>query len=130
MYERGMGVTSEIQIRGGDAGLTVLEVPVEVAYKGLKTSSQNPFSHGLEILGAVLLIAGEKHPVAIFGVPGFAAIVAGFGGWLWVANRFAEVQQLPIGIALVSTVLLIGGIMAVMTGLILYTVANVSRRLG
>ncbi len=130
MYERGMGVTSEIQIRGGDAGLTVLEVPVEVAYKGLKTSSQNPFSHGLEILGAVLLIAGEKHPVALFGVPGFAAIVAGFGGWLWVANRFAEVQQLPIGIALVSTVLLIGGIMAVMTGLILYTVANVSRRLG
>jgi len=130
MYERGMGVTSEIQIRGGDAGLTVLEVPVEVAYKRLKTSSQNPFSHGLEILGAVLLIAGEKHPVALFGVPGFAAIVAGFGGWLWVANRFAEVQQLPIGIALVSTVLLIGGIMAVMTGLILYTVANVSRRLG
>jgi glycosyltransferase involved in cell wall biosynthesis len=130
MYERGMGVTSEIQIRGGDAGLTVLEVPVEVAYKGLKTSSQNPFSHGLEILGAVLLIAGEKHPVALLGVPGFAAIVAGFGGWLWVANRFAEVQQLPIGIALASTVLLIGGIMAVMTGLILYTVANVSRRLG
>lgn len=130
MYERGMGVTSEIHIRGGDAGLTVLEVPVEVAYKGLKTSSQNPFSHGLEILGAVLLIAGEKHPVALFGVPGFAAIVAGLGGWLWVANRFAEVQQLPIGIALVSTALLIGGIMAVMTGLILYTVANVSRRLG
>ena len=28
MYERGMGVTSEIQIRGGDAGLTVVEVPV------------------------------------------------------------------------------------------------------
>jgi glycosyltransferase involved in cell wall biosynthesis len=130
MYERGMGVTSEIQIRGGDAGLTVLEVPVEVAYKGLKTSSQNPLSHGLEILGAVLQIAGEKHPVALFGVPGFAAIVAGLGGWLWVANRFAEVQQLPIGIALVSTILLIGGIMAVMTALILYTVANISRRLG
>jgi glycosyltransferase involved in cell wall biosynthesis len=130
MYEQGMGVTSEIQIRGGDAGLTVLEVPVEIAYKGLKTSSQNAVSHALEILSAVLRIAGEKHPVALFGVPGFAAIVAGFGGWLWVANRFAEVQQLPIGTALMSTVLLIGGIMAVMTGLILYTVANVSRRLG
>jgi hypothetical protein len=125
-----MGVTSEIQIRGGDAGLTVVEIPVEVAYKGLKTSSQDPFSHGLEILSAVLRIAGEKHPIALFGFPGFVAIVAGLGGWLWVANRFAEVQQLPIGIALVSTVLLIGGILTVMTGLILFTIANVSRRLG
>ena len=71
MYERGMGVTSEIQIRGSDAGLTVMEVPVEVTYKGLKTSSQNPLSHGLEILSAVLRIAGEKHPIALFGVPGF-----------------------------------------------------------
>jgi glycosyltransferase involved in cell wall biosynthesis len=129
MYEQGMGVTSEIHIRGSDAGLTIMEVPVEVTYKGLRTSSQNPFSHGLEILSAVLRIAGEKHPIGIFGVPGFVAIVVGLGGWLWVANRFAEVQQLPIGIALVSTVLLIGGILAVMTGLILYTVANVSRRL-
>jgi glycosyltransferase involved in cell wall biosynthesis len=129
MYEQGMGVTSEIQIRGGDAGLTVTEVPVDMAYEGLKTSSQNPFSHGLEVLSAVLRIAGEKHPVALFGVPGFLAIVVGLGGWLWVANRFAEVQQLPLGIALVSTILLIGGIISLMTGLILYAVANVSRRL-
>jgi glycosyltransferase involved in cell wall biosynthesis len=130
MYEQGMGVTSEIQIRGGDAGLAVVEVPVGVAYKGLKTSSQNPLSHGLEILSAVLRIAGEKHPVAVFGLPGFASIIAGLGGWLWVANRFAQIQELPIGIALVSTILLIAGILAVMTGLILYTIANISRRLG
>jgi glycosyltransferase involved in cell wall biosynthesis len=130
MYERGMGVTSEIQIRGSDAGLTVKEVPVEVAYKGLKTSSQNPLSHGLEILSAILRIAGEIHPVALFGIPGFISIVAGLGGWLWVANRFAEVRVLPIGIALVSTILVIAGILAVMTGIILYTIADVSRRLG
>ena len=42
LYERGMGVTSEIDIRGGDAGLAVVEVPVRVAYQGLETSSQNP----------------------------------------------------------------------------------------
>lgn len=130
MYERGMGVTSEIQIRSGDAGLTVAEVSVGIAYSGLKTSSQNPFSHGLEILSAVLRIAGEKHPIALFGVPGLIAIIAGLGGWLWVANRFAEVQELPIGMALVSTILLIAGILVVMTGLILYTIADVSRRLG
>jgi hypothetical protein len=57
------------------------------------------------------------------------SIIAGLGGWLWVANRFAQVQELPVGIALVSTVLLIAGILAVMTGIILYTIANVSRRL-
>jgi hypothetical protein len=129
MYERGMGVTSEIQIRGGDAGLTVVDVPVGVAYAGLETSSQNPLSHGLEILSAVLGIAGEKHPVALFGIPGFVSIIAGLGGWLWVVNRFALVKELPIGMALVSTILLISGILAVMTGVILYTIAGVSRRL-
>lgn len=130
LHEQGMGITSEIQIRGSDAGLTIVEVPVGIAYQGLQTSSQNPLSHGLEILSAILRIAGEKHPVALFGVPGFISIVAGLGGWLWVANRFAEVQQLPIGVALVSTILLIAGVLAVMTGVILYTIANVSRRLG
>jgi hypothetical protein len=130
LHEQGMGITSEIQIRGSDAGLTIVEVPVGIAYQGLQTSSQNPFSHGLEILSAILRIAGEKHPVALFGVPGLISIVAGLGGWLWVANRFAEVKELPIGIALVSTMLLIAGILAVMTGVILYTIANVSRRLG
>jgi len=129
LYERGMGVTSEIGIRGGDAGLTVVEVPVGVAYQGLETSSQNPLTHGLEIISAILRIAGEKHPVALFGFPGLISIIAGLGGWLWVANRFAQVQELPVGIALVSTVLLIAGILAVMTGVILYTIANVSRRL-
>jgi glycosyltransferase involved in cell wall biosynthesis len=129
LYEQGMGVTSEIGIRGGDAGLTVVEVPVGVAYEGLETSSQNPLTHGLEILSAILRIAGEKHPVALFGFPGLISIIAGLGGWLWVANRFAQVQELAVGIALVSTVLLIAGILAVMTGVILYTIANVSRRL-
>jgi hypothetical protein len=130
LHEQGMGITSEIQIRGSDAGLTIVEVPVGIAYQGLQTSSQNPLSHGLEILSAVLRIAGEKHPVALFGVPGFISIVAGLGGWLWVANRFAELQVLPVGIALVSTILLIAGILAIMTGVILYTIAGVSRRLG
>jgi glycosyltransferase involved in cell wall biosynthesis len=129
LYERGMGVTSEIGIRSGDADLTVVEVPVGVAYQGLETSSQNALTHGLEILSAILRIAGEKHPVALFGFPGLVSIIAGLGGWLWVANRFAQVQELPIGIALVSTILLIAGILAVMTGVVLYTIANVSRRL-
>jgi hypothetical protein len=71
---------------------------------------------------------GENHPVDPFGAPGLVSIVAGLGGWLWVASRFAEVGELPVGIALVSTILLIAGILAVMTGVI-YTIANVSRRL-
>jgi hypothetical protein len=44
-------------------------------------------------------------------------------------QRYAEVQQLPLGVALVSTIFLIGGIVAVNTAIILYTIANVSRRL-
>lgn len=129
IYETGMGVTSEIDVRTGDVGLRVVEVPIQVAYSGLDSSSQNPLMHGLEIVSTILRIAGEKHPVLLFGVPGLVAIVAGLGGWLWTVERYAEVQQLALGTALVSTILLIAGMVAVNTAIILYTVANVSRRL-
>lgn len=129
VYETGMGVTSEIDVRTGDAGLRVVEVPIQVAYSGLDSSSQNPLMHGLGIVSTILRITGEKHPVLLFGVPGLVAIAAGLGGWLWTVQRYAEVQQLPLGTALISTILLIAGIVAVNTAIILYTVANVSRRL-
>jgi glycosyltransferase involved in cell wall biosynthesis len=129
VYETGMGVTSEIDVRSGDAGLRVVEVPIQVAYSGLDSSSQNPLMHALGIVSTILRITGEKHPVLLFGVPGLAAIAAGLGGWLWTVQRYAEVQQLPLGTALISTILLIAGIVSVNTAIILYTVANVSRRL-
>jgi glycosyltransferase involved in cell wall biosynthesis len=129
LYESGMGVTSEIDVRSGDAGLKVVEVPISVAYGGLDSSSQNPLMHGLEIVSTILRIAGEKHPVLLFGVPGLLAILAGLGGWFWTVQRYAEIRQLPLGTALVSTILLIAGIVAVNTAMILYTIANVSRRL-
>jgi len=129
IYETGMGVTSEIDVRSGDADLRVAEVPIQVAYSGLDSSSQNPLMHGLEIISTILRIAGEKHPVLLFGVPGLLAIVAGLGGWFWTVQRYAEAQQLPLGVALVSTIFLIGGIVAVNTAIILYTISNVSRRL-
>jgi glycosyltransferase involved in cell wall biosynthesis len=129
VYETGMGVTSEINVRTGDSGLRIVEVPVQVAYRGLDSSSQNPLMHGLGIVSTILRITGEKHPVLLFGVPGLVAIAAGLGGWLWTVQRYAEVQQLPLGIALISTILLIAGLVAVNTAIILYTIANVSRRL-
>ena len=129
IYETGMGATSEIDVRSGDAGLRIVEVPISVAYSGLDSSTQNPLTHGLEIVSAILRIAGEKHPVLLFGVPGLAAIVAGLVGWLWTVQRYAEVQQLALGTALFSTILLIAGMVAVNTAIILYTIANVSKRL-
>lgn len=129
IYETGMGVTSEIGIRTNEAGLRITEVPIRVEYSGLKSSSQNPLMHGLEVISALLRIAGERHPVLLFGLPGLLSILGGLGGWLWTANRFAEIQQLPLGTALLSTILLIAGIVAVNTAIILYTIANVSRRL-
>jgi glycosyltransferase involved in cell wall biosynthesis len=128
IYETGMGATSEIAVRADDAGLTIAEVPISVAYAGLESSSKNPLTHGLEVLSTILRIAGEKHPVLFFGVPGLLSILAGLGGWVWVANRFAEVRELPLGMALVSTVLLITGVVSTITAIILYTIANASRR--
>ena len=129
LYETGMGVSSEILIKAGDAGLRISEVPIAVKYRGVGRPSQNPLSHGLEVLSSIVQIGAEKHPFLFVGLPGLLSAIGGIYGWFWVVERYAVVRQLAVGMALISTVLLVVGVVAVNTALILYAFSNLSKRL-
>ncbi|MEM4610735.1 MAG: glycosyltransferase family 2 protein, partial [Thermoproteota archaeon] len=47
--EMGMGASTEILVKAYENGFRVKEVPVKIKYEG-ETSSQNPVSHGLEVV--------------------------------------------------------------------------------
>jgi len=124
--EFGIGIDSEILMKA--EGLRLAEVPVSCKYKGLEGSSYNPVDHALSVLGTIVTLVGERHPMTFLGLPGLVLMFLGLYGWIWVINRYAEVQTLPTGTALVSTILLLIGIFAVFSGLILFTISGLVKR--
>ena len=124
--EFGIGVDSEILMKA--EGLRLAEVPVGFKYKGVKGSTYNPVDHALSVLGTIVTVVGERHPMTFLGLPGLVLVCVGLYGWIWVIDRYAEVQTLPTGTALVSTILLLIGIFAVFAGLILFTISGLVKR--
>jgi len=124
--EFGIGIDSEIFMKAG--GLRWAEVPVGCKYKGGRGSTYNPITHALSVLGTIVTLIGERHPMTFLGLPGLALICVGLYGWIWVISRYADVQTLPTGTALISTILLLIGIFAVFAGLILCTISGLVKR--
>jgi len=124
--ESGIGVDSEILMRA--EGFRLAEVPVGCKYEGVKGSTYNPVDHALSVLGAIVTLVGERHPMTFLGLPGLVLVCVGLYGWIWVIDRYAQVQTLPTGTALISTILLLIGIFAVFAGLILFTISSLVKR--
>jgi len=124
--EFGIGVDSEILMKA--EGLRLAEVPVGCKYRGVKGSTYNPVTHALSVLGTIATLVAERHPMTFLGLPGLVLVFVGLYGWIWVINRYAEVQSLATGTALVSTILLLIGIFAIFAGLILFTISGLVKR--
>ena len=59
--DSGMGISTEILIKSSNLGFKIAEVPTEIQYEG-DTSTQNPVSHGTEVLMSTLkYISIERH---------------------------------------------------------------------
>jgi len=124
--EFGIGVDSEIIVKAG--GLRLAEVPIGCRYKGVKGSTYNPITHALSVLGTVVTLVCERNPMTFLGLPGLVLVFIGLYGWIWVINRYAEVQTLATGTALISTILLLIGIFAIFAGLILFAISGLVKR--
>lgn len=73
--EYGMGVDSEIVMRADEAGMQIVEVPIEVSYNGTKTSTHNPLMHALDVAFSLVKFVSIRHPLLFYG--GFAALFLG-----------------------------------------------------
>jgi len=124
--EFGIGVDSEILMKA--EGLRLAEVPISCKYRGVEGSTYNPVIHALSVLGTIVTLVSERHPMTFLGLPGLVLVCVGLYGWIWVINRYGEVQTLATGTALISTILLLIGIFAVFTGLILFTISGLVKR--
>ena len=123
---QGLSVESEMQFLFEPAGLRVVEVPISVRYQD--GNKRNPFVHGLEVIDAMISLVARRRPLLFFSVPGALLALAGTGLGLRVAFSFSQTGTLMVGMAILTTLLLVIGLLLGVTGVILHSVGHLVER--
>jgi glycosyltransferase involved in cell wall biosynthesis len=116
----GFSVESEMQFLAREHGLEVVELPITSRYDD--GPKRNPIPHWLQVLNGVLRLIGQYRPLLFFGVPGMATLLFGLLWGAWVVNIYRTSQTLAMGYALIVVLLLVVGVFALFTGIILHSI--------
>ena len=105
--------------------LRVGEAPINCKYGGdLSTSTKNPISHAIEVLGSIFWLAVERKPLLHIGLPGLAAVLAGIFLLLQFFRGFGETGLVAIEQGMLASLFLIPGTVALIVGLMLALIAR------
>jgi glycosyltransferase involved in cell wall biosynthesis len=116
--QEGMAVETQTLIDAANAGLRIVEVPVSTTYEGIK-ARRNPAMHFSSILDYILSRTVVDSPLLYLGLPGLVSVLLGVVAGLIVIDTFFRTRLIAIGTALISAILIIIGIVALATALIL-----------
>jgi len=129
--EMGMGVDSELIIDAVQGGLTVAEVPASVSYGIGKTSKLNPAHHAVDVIFSLIKLTSMRHPLMFYGVPGLALVSFGLYYLFRAENLFSAQQTitpLTLTYGLLAFSITLFGLLALFTGIILFTISTVVRK--
>ncbi len=130
LEEQGMGVSAEVLLKARNLGLVVAEVPVEVRYKGLETSTHNPFKHGIDVISTIIRLVVEERPLIYLGIPGATLLGVGmfFGLWTLQLYYITEPHEIVTNVALASIAFALMGIFFIFTAITLYAILRAIKR--
>lgn len=129
LSENGMGVSAEILLKAKEQGLRVIEVPVQVRYEGLDTSTHNPVRHGLSVLFAIIRLTVEEKPLMFVGVPGIVFLFSGVFFGLWMLQLYAARGYIETNVALASIAFTLIGLFMVFTAITLYAISRLTAKI-
>ncbi len=124
--EDSMGVSTEILVKASQKKLRIIEVPIVVSYEG-DTSTQNPASHGMSVLGTSLKLISIKHPLGFYGIPGLSFIGLGIFFTIITLTSFSETRDIITNQALLAIGSFLFGLVLLVTGIILFSIISVIR---
>lgn len=124
----GMGVSAEILLKAREKGLRVAEVPVQVNYHGLETSTHNPVKHGISVLATILRLVVEERPLFYLGIPGAILLAMGIGFGIWTLHLFTVETRIVTNVALASLAFTLIGLFAMFTAITLYAIVRLTRK--
>ena len=124
--DSGMGISTEILIKSSSLGLKIAEVPTDIRYEG-DTSTQNPVSHGTDVLLSTLKYISIERPLRFYGIPSFIFFVIGLTFTFLSVQYYADVGRLSTNLTLVAAGTLLIAIILTITAILLYSLVSVVR---
>ena len=124
--EDSMGISTEILVKASQKKLRIIEVPIVVSYEG-DTSTHNPASHGMSILGTSIKLISIKHPLGFYGIPGLFFIGLGIFFTIITLTSFSETRDIITNQALLAIGSFLIGLVLLVTGIILFSIISVVR---
>ena len=118
-------IESEMLLIAQKKNLRINETPINCRYGDFDTSTMNPVSHGIEVLGSILWLTAERRPLLNIGLPGLVVMLAGVYFALQFLQEFAKTGILPIGQGMLASLLLIPGAAILTAGLVLALAARI-----
>jgi len=125
--EANMGASAEILWEADRNGLRIVEVPIAIDYDA-SGSSLGPVRHGLSVVGSMIRYVEATHALLVFAVPGLILFLIGLGLGLFVLESYNRTGVPALGLAMVTVLVTVVGLMLGFTGLILHAVINAGRR--
>lgn len=123
----GLGVESEMQFLFDAIGVRVAEVPISVQYRD--GNKRNPFAHGLEVLDTILSLVARRRPLMFFSLPGFLVAAGGLALGADVVGVMQRTDQLMVGSAVLTMMLVLLGVLFGVTGIMLHSIGHFMNRL-
>lgn len=124
--EDSMGISTEILIKAAEKNLTISEISIIVSYEGI-TSTHNPTSHGLTVVGTTLKFLSIKHPLLFYGIPGLFFLVVGLIFTVWTIANFTETRTIVTNLAIIAVGSIVLGVLLLLTGIMLFSIISVVR---
>jgi glycosyltransferase involved in cell wall biosynthesis len=125
--EQGMGASVEILIKASQCKLRILEVPINVRYEDLTTSTHNPIYHGIDVLASVIKFVSIRHPLQFYGGIGLVMLALSVAFGVWTLDLFAREGRIVTNLALISIGTGLLGTLSIFTAVILFTTISVIR---
>ena len=127
IYEDGMAASTEILLRAKEKNLSIVDVPIQVRYDADNASTHNSLTHGMSVLTSVLRYVSVKHPLSFYSLPGFGLLLVSIFFVGWSLDKFSETGGFPTNLILYSIGFAVIGLVMIVTGTILYTMAILIR---
>lgn len=118
LNENGMAISEETIVRAADKNLKITEVPISNIYTA-DGSTLHPIRHGIDVLSRIVVMISERRPLFFFGLAGGILLAIGLIIGIRVINIAAATGSLAMGSAVLTTLLVIPGILSIFTGIIL-----------
>lgn len=126
----GYGVETEQLANAETFGANIVEVPVNIRYKGLQgTSKKNSYFHGFQLVSTIIRIAVEKRPLQIFGLGGIVLILLSMLPLTNMMLIFNETRYFSIPLALIVLGLVFIGTLLIVVAFILYALKRIKQKI-